>query len=60
MSNGPGQGVAAFQEATYECLRCGERITASQMAELPAAKSICGYTIFRKVRTGVVKQVRAL
>ncbi len=44
----------------YECVRCGTVTTASELAQLPELKCICGYRVFRKVRPPVVKQLKAV
>ncbi len=46
-------------ESIYECVRCGERLSASQLTRMQGVRSICGYTVFRKVRSSAVKQLKA-
>ena len=44
----------------YECVRCGTRQTAEQLAHLPEIKCICGYRVLKKARPPVVKQLKAV
>lgn len=46
-------------EVEFECVRCGTKVTAGQLAQLPEIKCICGYRILKKTRSSVVKQVKA-
>jgi DNA-directed RNA polymerase subunit P len=46
-------------DVKYICIRCGTETTASELAQLPELKCICGYRVFKKVRPPVVKQVKA-
>jgi len=44
----------------YECINCGSKLTADQLAMTPEIKCpFCGYRILRKVRPPIVKHVRA-
>ena len=44
----------------YECINCGSKITADQLAMTPEIKCpYCGYRILRKVRPPIVKHVKA-
>lgn len=44
----------------YECINCGSRLTADQLAMTPEIKCpFCGYRILRKVRPPIVKHVKA-
>lgn len=47
-------------DIVYECVRCGAKATASELAQLPEIRCICGYRVFKKVRPPVVKQVKAI
>jgi DNA-directed RNA polymerase subunit P len=49
-----------FGGVVYECLSCGTKTTAEQLATLPEIKCICGYRILKKVRPPVVKQIKAI
>ena len=45
--------------ATIECVRCGSRFSARELANLPERTcSNCGYRIFRKVRGHVAKTLK--
>ena len=44
----------------YECINCGSKISADQLAMTPEIKCpFCGYRILRKVRPPIVKHVKA-
>jgi DNA-directed RNA polymerase subunit RPC12/RpoP len=48
-----------FPEATYECLRCGTRVSGAELAKLPEPTCAnCGYRLFRKVRGQMVKTLK--
>lgn len=49
-----------FGGVVYECVRCGTRVTADELAQLPEIKCICGYRVLKKARPPVVKQVKAI
>jgi DNA-directed RNA polymerase subunit P len=53
-------GSKVFGGVVYECVRCGTRVTADELAQLPEIKCICGYRVLKKARPPVVKQVKAL
>ncbi len=62
-SETPGETQPAgkvFGGVVYECVRCGTRVTADELAQLPEIKCICGYRVLKKARPPVVKQVKAL
>ncbi len=49
------------QGILYECMSCGEKISAQQMAMTPEIKCpFCGYRVLKKVRPPVVKRVKAV
>lgn len=50
----------AFGIVTYECVRCGTKITSEELVQLPEVKCICGYRVLKKVRPPVVKQIKAV
>jgi DNA-directed RNA polymerase subunit P len=54
------QPVKVFPGAVYECVRCGTTTTQEELSTLPEVKCICGYRVFRKVRSSVVKQIKAV
>lgn len=46
--------------ATYECARCGTRVSGAELSRLPTPTCAnCGYRVFTKVREGVPKEVKA-
>ncbi len=49
-----------FGGVVYECVRCGTRVGADELMQLPEIKCICGYRVLRKARPPVVKQVKAI
>jgi DNA-directed RNA polymerase subunit RPC12/RpoP len=47
-------------EMIYECINCGAKVTAEQLAVTPEVKCpICGYRVLRKSRAPIVKHVKA-
>ena len=55
-----GTVIKVFGGVIYECVRCGTKVTADELAQLPEIKCICGYRVLRKARPPVVKQVKAI
>ncbi|MDG6929412.1 MAG: RNA polymerase Rbp10 [Nitrososphaerota archaeon] len=45
---------------TYECIRCGTKVTSEELNSLPEIKCICGYKVFKKARSPLVKQIKAV
>ena len=44
----------------YECISCGRRVEYSELERYISFRCpYCGYRIFRKVRTPIVKRVKA-
>jgi DNA-directed RNA polymerase subunit RPC12/RpoP len=60
-STSEGQvAVNVFPGATFECVRCGSRFSGEELAKLPELTcSNCGYRVFRKVRGGSAKTLKA-
>jgi DNA-directed RNA polymerase subunit P len=54
------QTKSQFGGVVYECVRCGTKVTAEELASLPEIKCICGYRVLKKARPPVVKQLKAL
>ncbi len=50
----------SFGSVMYECIYCGTQTSSTELASLPEVKCICGYKVFRKVRSPVVKQLKAI
>jgi DNA-directed RNA polymerase subunit P len=47
-------------EAVYECVRCGTKVTGSELSKLPSPTCAnCGYRVFRKIRGSDPKNLRA-
>jgi DNA-directed RNA polymerase subunit P len=60
LSSSEDKSKEVFGGVVYECIRCGTKITAEKLAQLPEIKCICGYKVLKKVRPSVVKQVKAI
>lgn len=60
VKNGMSEKREAPVGVFYECVNCGDRIAAEQLAMNPEVKcQSCGYRVLRKVRPPVVKRVKA-
>lgn len=58
--SGPEGGAKVLPGAQYECARCGTRVTAEELSKLPTPTcSTCGYRVFKKVRGGSPKDLKA-
>ncbi len=55
-----GTEKKSFGSVMYECIYCGTQTSSTELASLPEVKCICGYKVFRKVRSPVVKQLKAI
>ena len=44
----------------YRCLRCGNQSMLEELSRLPEIKCICGFRVFTKERSGLVKTVKAI
>ena len=47
-------------DVLYKCLRCGTENNNSELSVLPEIKCICGFRVFLKVRSPIVKSVKAV
>ncbi len=47
-------------DVVYRCLRCGNQAMLEELNRLPEIKCICGFRVFTKERSGLVKTVKAL
>ncbi len=47
-------------DVNYKCLRCGTINSNSDLTVLPEIKCICGFRVFLKVRSPIVKSVKAI
>ena len=47
-------------DVIYKCLRCGTENNNSELSVLPEIKCICGFRVFLKTRSPVVKSVKAI
>ena len=47
-------------DVIYSCLRCGIQVSNSELSLLPEIKCICGFRVFSKVRSPIVKTVKSI
>ena len=47
-------------DVVYSCLRCATNVSSSELSRLPEIKCICGFRVFTKVRSPIVKTVKAV
>ena len=47
-------------DVMYSCLRCGIKVSNSELTRLPEIKCICGFWVFTKVRPPIVKTVKSI
>ena len=47
-------------DVMYACLRCGSKVSNSELTRLPEIKCICGFRVFTKIRPPIVKTVKAI
>ena len=47
-------------DVIYSCLRCGIKVSISELTRLPEIKCICGFRVFTKVRPPIVKTVKSI
>ena len=47
-------------DVIYSCLRCNTQVSNSELNRLPEIKCICGFRVFTKVRSPVVKTVKSI
>ena len=47
-------------DVMYACLRCGSKVSNSELTRLPEIKCICGFRVFTKVRPPITKTVKAI
>ena len=47
-------------DVIYSCLRCNTKVSNSELSRLPEIKCICGFRVFTKVRSPIVKTVKAI
>lgn len=53
-------GSEASSSPIYECIGCGGRVQYSELERYISFRCpYCGYRIFRKVRTPIVKRIKA-
>ena len=47
-------------DVIYYCLRCATKVSSTELSRLPEIKCICGFRVFTKARTPIVKTVKAV
>ncbi len=47
-------------DVLYSCLRCGTEVTNYELNRLPEIKCICGFRVFIKTRSSIVKTINAV
>ena len=47
-------------DVVYSCLRCATKVSSTELNRLPEIKCICGFRVFTKARTPIVKTVKAV
>ncbi len=47
-------------DVIYSCLRCNTKVSSSELGRLPEIKCICGFRVFTKVRSPIVKSIKAI
>ena len=47
-------------DVNYSCLRCGTTVSNTELSRLPEIKCICGFRVFTKARSPIVKTVKAI
>ena len=47
-------------DVIYSCLRCATNVSNEELSRLPEIKCICGFRVFTKVRSPVVKTIKAI
>ena len=61
MINDSADSVEAEKfDVVYSCLRCGTKVSNSELGKLPEIKCICGFRVFTKIRPPIVKTVKAV
>ena len=55
-----GLPIEEKYDVLYKCLRCGTQNSNSELSILPEIKCICGFRVFLKVRSPIVKSVKAI
>ncbi len=57
--NNTQEGKQTSFSVFYSCMRCGTKVSQSELTRLPEIKCICGFRVFTKVRPPVVKAIKA-
>ncbi|MFQ6025792.1 MAG: hypothetical protein ACE5JT_04690, partial [Nitrosopumilaceae archaeon] len=56
----PTEDVPATFDVFYSCMRCGTKVSQTELSRLPEIKCICGFRVFNKDRPPIVKTVKTL
>ncbi|KFM15161.1 DNA-directed RNA polymerase subunit P protein [Marine Group I thaumarchaeote SCGC AAA799-O18] len=61
MDDDSGDSVQAEKfDVNYSCLRCGTKVNNSELSRLPEIKCICGFRVFTKMRSPIIKTVKSI
>jgi DNA-directed RNA polymerase subunit P len=52
--------IESKYDVMYSCLRCGTEVTNTELNRLPEIKCICGFRVFLKMRSNIVKTIKAI
>jgi len=47
-------------DVLYSCLRCATIVSNTELSRLPEIKCICGFRVFTKVRSPIIKSIKAI
>ncbi len=47
-------------DVLYSCLRCATIVSNTELSRLPEIKCICGFRVFTKVRSPIIKSIKAV
>ena len=54
------ESVPQTFDVFYSCMRCGTKVSQTELSRLPEIKCICGFRVFHKARPPVVKTIKAI
>ncbi|MBP2625072.1 MAG: RNA polymerase Rbp10 [Nitrosopumilaceae archaeon] len=52
--------IESKYDVMYSCMRCGTEVTNTELNRLPEIKCICGFRVFLKMRSNIVKTIKAI
>ena len=59
-SEPPAENTPATFDVYYSCMRCGTKVSHTELSRLPEIKCICGFRVFNKDRPPIVKTIKAI